>query len=157
MKSNGYVMTEALIISAVVLTALVLVYTQFSKLNIQYNNSYYFYNVNDIYALKSIASFINDDDINLSSLSNYIDITDCSMFTNKSYCNILFDAANIKNILITTRERNNLVNALKVNNPYGLRFANFANTIDDSDLEYTYMLVAAFNDSTFAAIPFNKA
>ena len=150
-------MTEALIISAVVLTALILVYAQFSRLNLQYNNSYYFYNINDIYALNEVASYLDNESMPmLNGLSTYIDITDCSGFTYATYCTMLFDAANIKNIIITTRERNTLVNALKISNPYGLRFANFASTIDDSDLNYTYMLVASFNDGTFAAIPYNR-
>ena len=70
LNKRGYVMTEALIISAVVLTSLVLIYLQFSRLNRHYNDSYYYYNVNDIYALKQIATYLDNE--NTTNLKNSV-------------------------------------------------------------------------------------
>ena len=149
-------MTEALIISAVVLTSLVLIYMQFSRLNRHYNDSYYYYNVNDIYALKQFATYLDTENTASlkSSISTYVDITNCSQFSKTSYCRLLVDAANIKYLLMTKRDRSVLVNALKSSNPYDLRMLNFASVIDDSDTSYTYMLVAEFKDGSFAALPY---
>ena len=80
MNNKGYAMTEALIVSTVVLTALVLIYMQFTKLNSAYGEQYYYNNVNGIYALNQISSYIsNEDNENLvTDLTTFVDITSCN-------------------------------------------------------------------------------
>ena len=160
MKNNkGYAMTEAFIVSAIVLTALVLIYAQFARVNRGYTDAYYYNNVNGIYALNQISTYLNDEDISVlaSALTSYVDITNCSetYFTKTSYCNILISSANIKHLLFTYNNKDFLISSLSMYNPYDLRMQKFIKTVDDSDSTYNYMLVAEFNDGSYAAIPYN--
>lgn len=158
LNNKGYAMTEALIVSTVVLTALILIYMQFTKLNSAYGEQYYYNNVNGIYALNQIASYIEDEgDTTLtSSLNTYIDITACdsTYFDNDKYCKILMSSLNVDYILYSINNKNSLYATLKSNNPYDTRLQNFVKTINDTDQLYGCMLVAKFKEGYYASIPY---
>ncbi len=157
LNNKGYAMTEALIVSTVVLTALVLIYLQFTKLNSAYGEQYYYNNVNGVYAISQIASYIVDEDNSnlVSDLSTYVDITSCNSryFSNENYCKMLMSATNIDYIIFTHNNKKTLLAALKASNPYDMRLQNFIKTIDTSD-NNEYMLVAKFKEGYYAAIPY---
>lgn len=150
-------MTEALIVSAVVVSALVLIYMQFTRINKAYSDAYLYNNVNSMYTLNQIGTYINEDHKNTlaTSLTDYIDLTDCSYLNNTNYCNMMIEKANIKYLLFSPSNRNTVLTSLRTNNPYDLRLQNFISTIDDSDTNYSYLLIAEFNNGSYAAIPFN--
>ena len=157
LNNKGYAMTEALIVSAVVLTALLLIYLQFTKLNSAYGEQYYYNNVNGIYSLNQIATYIaSEDNTNLiSDLATYVDITSCNSryFTNEKYCKMIMSASNVDYIFFTFNNKNTLLSALKANNPYDMRLQNFIKTITTSG-SAEHMLVAKFKDGYYAAIPY---
>ncbi len=157
LNNKGYAMTEALIVSTVVLTALVLIYLQFTKLNSAYGEQYYYNNVNGVYAISQIASYIAEEDNSnlVSDLSTYVDITSCNSryFSNGNYCKMLMSATNIDYIIFTHNNKKTLLAALKASNPYDMRLQNFIKTIDTSD-NNEYMLVAKFKEGYYAAIPY---
>lgn len=162
MKNNkGFVMAEALIVSAVVLTTLVLIYSQFAKINKYYGESYYYDNVNDIYALDRIFSYLEDESLLsiYNDVSTYLDITDCNLtyYTNKDYCTKLFHYANINKLYIAYNNRVNTYNSMSSINDISVRFLDYINNIDDTDTTYTYRLLAEFNDGTYASIPVGQA
>ena len=156
MNNKGYVMTEAIIISAIVLTALILIYANFARINKNYNEAYYFNSVNGVYALNQVASFIDDDGIDsmIDNLDSYLDITNCTYATNKEYCKMLVDGTDIKYLLFTYNDRYFIDNAMAKNNPYDLRMQKFIKTLDDSTPNYGALLIAEFNDGNYAAIPY---
>ena len=70
MKGNkGFVLTEALVISAIVLTALILIYAQFARINRAYSNEYSYNNVSGIYKLKQIDTYLQDEDSSYETTS----------------------------------------------------------------------------------------
>ena len=161
MKNNkGYIMTEALIISGIVLAALILIYANFARLNKNYNDKYYYNNVNGIYALNQIATFLDEDGIdNIVNVidkrnNEYVDITDCSYATDTKYCKLLIDGANIKHLIFTYNNKNYINSRLSKNNPYDLKLQNFVKSIDDSTPDYGVLLIAEFYDGYYAAIPY---
>ena len=160
MNNKGYIMTEALIISGIVLAALILIYANFARLNKNYNESYYFNNVNGIYALNQVATFLDEDGIDsIVSVINkntkeYVDITNCSYATDTKYCELLLDGANIKHLLFTYNNKNYISAGLSRSNPYDLKLQNFVKTIDDSVPNYGVLLIAEFYDGYYAAIPY---
>ena len=157
LNNKGYAMTEALIVSAVVLTALLLIYLQFTKLNSAYGEQYYYNNVNGIYSLNQIATYVaSEDNTNLlSDLTTYVDITSCNSryFTNEKYCKMIMSATNVDYIFFTFNNKKTLTSALKANNPYDMRLQNFVKTITTFG-NAEYMLVAKFKDGYYAAIPY---
>ena len=159
MKNNkGYIMTEALIISAIVLTALILIYAQFARLNKSYNESYYYNSVNGLYALNQVATFLDDDGIESieNALTDYLDITNCSYATDLNYCKLLIDGTNIKYLLYTSNRPTVIMSALANNNTYDLRLRNFIKTLSSPEDVCSHMLIAEFYDGTYAAIPYNE-
>lgn len=158
MKGNkGFVLTEALVISAIVLAALILIYAQFARINRAYSNEYSYNNVSGIYKLKQIDTYLQDEDSSyerfMNSVDGYLDITDCSFADNEKYCKMLVSSADIKHLLIAANDKVAIMSKLKENNPYKLKFTNFIKTVDDSDITYGGLLIAEFNDETYAAIP----
>src|SRR5574344_454392 len=163
MKNNkGYILTETLIVSAVVLTTLVLIYSQFAKINKNYGASYDYNSINGIYALNNIVHYINEENNSaltaIAGQNAYTDITSCDSgyYTYTSYCKKLLEGSNIKTLLITTYSKLNIIGALSNDNAYGLDMQNFVKTLDDSSNSYNCRLVAQFNDGTYASIPIQK-
>ena len=158
MKNNkGFIMTEALIISAVVLTALILIYAQFVKIDRAYSNEYKNNNVNGIYKLNQIGSFLDEDGLDTIPPTldgGYKEITDCKFASNTEQCKMLIDAADIKHLLFGYNNKSLILSKLNQRNPYKLGFTNFLKTIDDTDLNYGYQLIAEFFDGSYAAIPY---
>ena len=157
MNNKGYAMTEALIVSTVVLTALVLIYLQFTKLNSAYGEQYYYNNVNGVYALNQISSYISDEDNSnlVTDLTTYVDITSCNSryFDNENYCKMLMSATNVEYIIFTHNNKKTLLAALKASNPYDMRLQSFIKSINISN-DNEYMLVAKFKEGYYAAIPY---
>ena len=106
MNNKGFILTETLIVSAVVLTTLVLIYSQFARINSNYTDALYYNTVSNIYSLNQVSNYlgeINQLESLYNNLNMYIDITDCnnSIYPNKSYCTSLMKATNIKTLLFT--------------------------------------------------------
>nr|MBP3258657.1 thrombospondin type-1 domain-containing protein [Bacilli bacterium] len=156
LDNKGYIMTEALIISGIVLAALILIYANFARINKNSNENYYFNNVNGIYALNQVATFLEEDGIDsmVEAINGYVDITNCTYATDTKYCKLLVDGANIKHLIFTYNDKYFINNSLAKNNPYNLRMYDFVKTLDDSTPNYGALLVAEFNDGYYAAIPY---
>lgn len=157
MKKNnnkGFILAETLIVTAFVAGVLIFLYIQFTNLNQSYEQSYVYNTVEGLYALEDVKTYIETDttfvnyiDSNINSLK-YIDITDCTLFTDETYCLKLFELENIKNIFIT----HNLVPDVDFTD-YDLKFQTFIKKINKEGIQ-TYRIVAEFNDSTYATVRF---
>lgn len=159
MNKRGFVMAEALIVSAVVLTTLVLIYTQFAKIKKNYGDSYFYDNINDIYALNRIANFLSEENNTqiINNLSSYLDITNCTLSNEQEYCELLIETSNIKYLLFTYNDNNYILEALNTNNPYDLKLTTYIKNLSSPDPEHQYMLIAEFNDGTYASIPYGES
>lgn len=160
MKKNskkGFILAETIAVSTVVVTSLVIIYTQFISISDNYNHSFQYNNVNNLYLLDNVRSFIsNDNSLNslISALENntYLDITGCSneYFTEFAYCETLLYYANIKTILFTNEDITNLKNIIDTTN-YSETMKTFIKRINNST-EKNYRLIVEFNDNTYATL-----
>lgn len=159
MKKNtnkGFVLAETLIVTTFVAGILIFLFIQFTNLSKNYSESYKYNNVEDLYALRNIRNYIESDTTALSTIEEeilkkqYIDITDCSIFTEKNYCLKLFELENIKKILIS---KNDLDKDLFIN--YHEGFKKFINKIN-SEGTHKYRLLVEFNNSKYATIRFGE-
>lgn len=156
MKKNnsGFMLAETLVVTSFVAGVLIFLYIQFSNLSNAYDDSYIYNNVDSLYALDDIKETIENDNIVMEYLNNnitskkYIDISDCSLFSNKNYCLKLLELENIKEIFITT----NAIPKEDITN-YSENFLTFINKINKEGKQ-PYRIVASFNNSTFATIRF---
>lgn len=154
MKKNkrGFILIETLLVTMFVAGALIFVYIQFSKLNNYYDDSYKYNTVEGLYALEDIKNYILNDTMATEYIGSnietqkFIDITDCSIFTDVDNCLNLINIENIKSIFVTT---NNVPkdNILK----YDEDFNSFINKISPVGSE-SYRIVAKFDNLTYATL-----
>ena len=118
-KSRGFALVETLIVSTIIATILIYVFVQFNALQSEYNESFKYNDVDDLYKLDSIKSYINsldntaktniitkitsDDIIIMDKEDNtYTDIT---YFDNQ---NDLLTNLGIKTLVLTKADINNV-------------------------------------------------
>lgn len=155
MKKNnnkGFMLAETLVVTTFVSGVLIFLFIQFSNLSKSYDESYIYNTTEGLYALEDLKKYIETDinftdyiDTNIET-KKYIDITNCSLFTDESYCLNLIEIENIDKIFIST-------NSLPkdIINEYDEGFTNFINKINKEGKE-EYRLVASFKNSTYATL-----
>ena len=162
MKKNsmGFIMAEAIIVSSIVVTALILIYTQFISINNSYNKSFKYNTVNNLYATNEFLKFLRSDNLDniINDMQNntYIDISLCSTaYINESdYCKYLIEALNIKTLIISRENLTMLKQELDNYNVFSESMHSFIKNINYKD-EGGYRLIVEFNDDTFATLKIN--
>lgn len=159
MKKNlnkGFMLAETLIVTTFVAGVLIFIFIQFTNLSKNYNDSYQYNTVEGLYALRNIREYILTDSAILTQIENsvtedkYLEITNCTNFTDKDYCLKLIELENINKIFIST----NYINKDLFYN-FDESFKKFINKINSEDSE-KYRLIAEFNNSTYATIRFGE-
>lgn len=166
-NNKGFLLTELLVTATLVSTVLIFLYAQFYNVKRSYENSFKYNNVNDLYALDNVRSFLIDDGyidtyVNMAKrgeiLSSvpYLEIT--SFINNNDYFNSLIFSTNIKKLYFTKEFLADLLiylnNNINSNNASELeKFRRFVAYIDyNVDNKSGYRLIAEFNDGTFATL-----
>lgn len=155
-KSNkkGFVLAETIAVSVVVMTSLVLIYTQFMYLSKSYARTFTYNSVNNLYLANNIKKYINSDGlsnlINGLENSNYIDITSCSTdyFTEYIYCETLIDSLEVKQVIFTKANLDDLktnIDGLSEKMKQFINYINYKNTNN-------YRIIVEFNDESYATL-----
>lgn len=158
-KSNkkGFILAEVIVISIVVISALIVIYTQFINVNNGYYRSFRYNTVDDLYAVNNIRSFIENDNyegiIDILYGKNYLDLSDCSYnyFTEYNYCKKLLDTLNVKTLIFTYEDVSNLKNELKQENTLSEGMRAFIKTIS-STKNNKYRIIVEFEDDRYATL-----
>ena len=152
LNSNGFMLAETLIVTTFVAGILIFLFIQFTNLGKAYDDSYIYNTPEGLYALEDIKEYVNTDtdlllyiDENIATMK-YIDLTDCSLFTNKEYCTNLFDLENIDKVFITTNDFDK-----EYITGYNEDFNIFINKIVNEGSK-KYRLVASFKNGMFATL-----
>lgn len=158
-KSNfGFVLAETITVSIIVIGALITIYTQFVTIINSYNISFKYNTVDGMYAVNNINKFIISDGIDGLKVQltdhSYIDITNCSSdyFIEYLYCENLFANLDVKTVLFSKENTNDLENAFNIDNPYSNNFKKFINTLKNNSTEQNYRITVEFNDGTFSSL-----
>lgn len=159
MKKNnvkGFVLAETIAVSVVIMTSLVIVYTQFVALNNSYKTSFQYNNVNSLYIANNIKQFIKNDNfsklVNNLSNSQYLDITNCSndIFKEFLYCELLFDNMDVKTVLFTNED----IKKLKENidsTSFSQEMKSYIKKINNS-IGNNYRIIIEFNNNQFVTL-----
>ena len=153
---KGFIFAETIVISTIIMASLVIIYSQFVSINNNYNRSFQYNNVNNLYLVQNIRNYISKDGLEelIEKLENveYIDITSCSneYFTEYIYCETLFKYSDVKTILFTREDLTNLKNIISTSN-YNETFKNFIKYINYTQ-EGNYRLIVEFNNETYATL-----
>lgn len=148
-NSKGFMLVETLIVTTFVCGVLIFLFIQFNNLSKNYENTYNYNSVEGLYSLNNIKKYIENDSqfiLSIDLKDGYMDLTDCSLFTDTKYCEKLFKLEKIKVIYLTENnfDKNIFSN---LNN----KFKKFINMINSQGNE-KYRILVEFEDSTFATI-----
>lgn len=164
MKKNnnkGFMLLETMVVSAFIITTLTFLYVQFSNLKKNYDESFKYDTIPELFKTKEIDKFINNnygyaDIINdvKESEDKYIELynNSCNMtYFSKynSYCNRLMNDMNVKTILLVSTDLSKLINKLKTNNKYSNSLYLYIKKINQSTNNNSYSLIVEFNDKKY--------
>ena len=177
MKKNGFMVVECIIASVVILTVIVILYTQVKSVTRSYSKSYSYDNVTSLYALSNFRTFLLNDN-NFDKLvenylqnkrdntsecgKNYIFIS-CSLFEGKNinYCDTLLNTIGIttansrpRQIIFTSSDLSPLKTCDLSNDSGYLRssFVEYILAQNNSEIINRYMIFAEFDDNTLASL-----
>lgn len=165
LDSKGFLLTELLVTATLVSTVLIFLYTQFYTIKRSYDTSFKYNTVNGLYALSNVRSFLEENDIYILiqglNTTSYIDLKNDNLQTaNTTYFNELMTGLNIKYLIFTNQNIDNLIN--QISNGTALNsdtneyedLKKFIKRIDfdNKDTSNNYRIIAEFNDNTFASI-----
>ena len=168
MKKNnnkGFMLLETLVVSSFIITILIYLYVQFVNLKSSYDTSFKYDTIPNMYGLKQIDKFINNNygyeifktNLNKSENNNYLELyknkCDLEYFSdNNSYCNKLMDSLNVKTLIITNNKLKDIKTRFKEHNPYSNGFYRYLKSIDPVLASKSYLLIAEFNDGTYGML-----
>ncbi len=155
--NRGFLLAETLIVTTFAAGVLIFIFIQFTNLKQNYEISYKYNTIEGLYALEDIRNYILSDPGIVSKIessldsSDYIDIKNCSGFTDIVYCHNLFDIVQIDNIIVT---KNDIPN--KNIKAFDKPFRDFIKKINGKG-NSKYRLIASFNNSTYATLRFGDS
>lgn len=153
---KGFVLAETLVVTTFVAGILIYLFIQFTNLNQKYKESFIYNTVEGLYALEDFKDYIEIDETAFNYIKNsisnlyFIDISDCEIFTNTSYCYDLLEYENIDKIIIT----NNKIESNAITG-YSNNFTTFIKKIGSQGKE-KYRIIASFKNNTFATVRFGE-
>lgn len=160
MKKNnqGFMITEALIVSTIVLGVLVFMYAQFKSITNGFSQTFKYNTVENIYKTNEIKKFIETDATdNMISLlenskKNYIDITECKIetYNNKVFCSTLYEKLGVKTLLLLTEDISS-IDPMEIENlDNGTR--KFLDYIKNNYTGNYHRIVVSYDDGTYATL-----
>ena len=160
-NNKGFVITEVLILSTVIIGVLTLMYVQFKNINRGYQYSFKYDTVEGMYLANNIVNYINDGNYDklIELLNNnpkgYIDITECNIENSNliSYCSSLFQKSEIEKIIFTEE---NLTKLKQNMSDLENDFKNYINQIKVTNEQNDYRIIIKYKNGTFSSMRFNK-
>lgn len=153
MNNKGFMLTETLIVSTLIITVLLVVYIQFKSINRKINNSYNYDTVSSLYNLYNMKLFVEQENystiVGRLDLDKYIDITDCpsAYFNSTDYCKSIISNTGINKLVVTKENLYSLIDE----KPFDEKFNDYISTINYSTKE-GYRLIASFSNGTYSSI-----
>lgn len=157
--NKGFMLTELLVTSTLVCTVLIFLYSQFSTVKKSYENSFKYNTVNGLYALSNARDFLLENDTytlkqNLL-LNSYVDLMDDNnmlILSDPNYWDLLTQKLNIKNIIFTKENLDDLITDLDSMPDEFENLKKFIRHIDYDPKGNFYRIIAEYNDNTFASL-----
>ncbi|MBQ9071554.1 MAG: hypothetical protein IJY25_00145 [Bacilli bacterium] len=158
MNNKGFALVETLVVTIFIATVLIFLFIQLSNLSSSYEDSFNYNSVEGLYALDDIKYYIESDTNAYMQIqdelteTSYIDISDCSKFSDSDYCKQLLSLENVDIIILAINLKDyESVLADMSDYPEGLK--TFISKINNSGQE-PYRIIASFNNGTYATIRF---
>lgn len=163
-KSMGFILTETLIVSVVLLVSFIFVFTQFLNIFAHYQSFERYHNIDSLYAAKNLETFLREDNYNgvITALNNniasnipYYDFTSCSgtVFTFTTFCTNLIDKTGVTKALFSKYDVSSLLNFDSYTNNFSHELKEYIKYLGrqkTDNLPNTYRVIVEMEDGTFA-------
>ena len=161
--NRGFLLAESLVVSTFVLTVLILLYIQFSNLTTNYRNSYNYNNVESIYDLSSVVSYLQKNNYDLSSQLTpskpYVVVfqnNSCNIDAGLAdpFCDNIVNTMDAKTIIYTSSDISVIQDYVSNNNDENINqnFRDFISRVETNTVLNKGRLFAEFNNGTYATI-----
>ncbi len=159
LNNKGFMLTETLVVAGFVIATLVFLYTQVRNINKSYTTSFKYNNISELYALGSFGDYLKVNGLNVAgpasllAESKYLDLSSCTevFLAENNYCNALVSSLNIKKIILTSENLNELKIAINNDTSLSEEMKQFIRTIQYDD-GADYRIIAEFTNGTFATL-----
>lgn len=160
LNKKGFMLTETLVVATFIVTTLVFLYTQVRTINKSYTNGFKYNGSEELYALGNISSYLQSNGLNLigpasiSTSSKYIEVSSCrdSYLSETTYCKALMTSLNIKKVIITNQNLEELKGIMKNDNELSEEMKQFITSVKYDKNKTGYRLIAEFLNGTFATL-----
>ena len=156
--NRGFLLAESLIVSTLVLTIIIFLFSQFKNVIVNQKRSYAYNNVEDIYSLGAMSDFLSTNDVELSENGYIYQNNSCTNFIPngiKSQCNSLVGTMKAEYIIYTDSELS-LAKEYFKSISASQDIIDFVNRIEDPKIEFKGRLFAKFKNGNFATIVTDK-
>lgn len=151
MKNNrGFMLAEVVITSTVIITALVSLYTSFSKLYSQYNIRNSYFDIDGVYALNGMIDHLMDEEGTINTLFSNINdssSTTISCASEDYYCSKLQELYKINNLIVVKFNNQAIDNSKTGKNKTFIDYLDYIKkyyNIGKSD-DYDYLFIVEYN------------
>ncbi|NLM63352.1 MAG: hypothetical protein GX190_03465 [Mollicutes bacterium] len=159
-KNLGFMLTETLIVSTFISVTLIYMFIQFQKINQNYNRTFSYNTVNNLYATKQIINYIMDVDYSnikdylTNSNEKFLTLTNCPshLFLEPNYCKKLFEALKIQDVYFTYEDLSIVKNAMRNDHTVLEETITFLDYIDYQPGAQTFRLIVHYQDGTYASL-----
>ncbi len=154
MKKNGFVLVETLVATTLIAVVFTFLYIQFNNINENYRKTYENNTVEGLYGLYNIKSLLLSngyDDIK-NSLTDYVDITECSNFTNMNQCTNLFNVLGVEQLIFMKDDIINLKSSLLSDNNISDNFKSFIKIVNTDTILDGYRLLVEYENGSCATL-----
>ncbi len=143
-NKSGFLLTETLIVSVILLISFIFVFTQFLNIFAQYQNFERYNNIDNLYVARNLDIFLKEDNYNnvINALNTagrpYYDFTGCStsVFSFATLCTVLIQESGVSRVLFTNYNITSLGN-----------FASYTNDFSHELKAYiTYLIGRGFSE-----------
>jgi len=161
LNKSGFILTETLVVSVVLLISFIFVFTQFLNIFAQYQTFELYNNVDSLYVAKNIDSFLKEDNYNnvINALNSagrpYYDFTNCStlIFSFTDLCTALIQRADVSRALFTNYNITNLKDFHTYTNDFSHELKSYITYLVGkgfSEQPGIYRVILEMKDGTFA-------
>lgn len=162
LDKNGFMLAETLVVSTVLLIVFTYLYVQFFDVLRKYTIYSDYDNIDKLYNTYNIKEFVKSDNIidlinelntNTAANTPYVDVTDCSSFSEFNYCGNLFSQFDVERIIFTKYDLSAFKNWNTVNNDFDIRLKTYINTLQANYGELYndyYRLIIKYKDGSYS-------
>lgn len=153
MSNKGFMLTETLIVSTMLITVLLILYIQFKDVTRSFDESFTYNTVSSSYNLHQAKLYIEQSDYSIIAeklkISNYVSLESCPglYFSDVNYCKTLFEKLGIVKLIVTNENLTSFLNDNDLDN----EFNKFAKTIEFEKTD-GFRVIGYFKDKTYSSI-----